>query len=180
MDDPRRGLAEHSVRLLLVTRFRATATAVGAAVAAIALTAGCAAGKQAQTAYEKPSIDGAQGVVGDIQLESVALHAPSGSSYAKGATVPLTVYFANNGTSDDTLTKISSASFPGGYSISTSSSSSSGAPRPQLPVRRAAPPVTKITFTFAKAGQTTVTVPVQTTNEPDERTLPAGSASASG
>lgn len=211
-----------------MTRFRAAATAVGAAVVAVALTAGCAAGKQAQTAQEKPTIDGTQGSVGQIQLESVALHAPSGSSYAKGATVPLTVYIVNNGTTADSLTNIQSASFPGGYSVTSSGTSSASAGSSQAPSSAAASSggstggtgpqqigagsavgfglqdlgtgsgsspnsielkglttalhpgmAVKITFTFAKAGQTTLTVPVQLSSTPNDKSLPAEASSGS-
>ena len=203
-----------------MTRFRVATTAIGAAVLAVALTAGCAAGKQAQTAYEHPSVDAARGAVGDIQLESVALHAPSGSSWAKGESVPLTIYIANTGESADTLTKISSPTFPGGYSVtssggagssesaapSASSSGSSGGGQQiaagtavgfglqNLGTGTGSSPQSielknlskklfpgmgvKITFTFAKAGQTTLTVPVQVTAEPNDQILPSGSASA--
>ena len=206
---------------------RAAANAIGAAVVAAALSAGCAAGKQAQTAYEKPSVDAAQGAVGNILLESVALHAPDGSSYAKGATVPLTVYIANNGTTADTLTGITSTNFPGGYTVSSTAGASSAAPSggaastssgsaspktvqigageavgfglqnlgtgsgssaQSIQLSKLTPPsgaaalypgeAVQITFTFAKAGQTTLNVPVQVTTKPNEQYLPSGSASA--
>ena len=202
-------------------RVRAGAAAAGAACA---LVTGCATGQQAQTANEVSTLDSAQGKVGQIQLETVALQAPDGASYAVGASVPLTVYLVNNGRRPDSLVDISSPSFSGGWAITASSSSSSdtatpapassgassgaSSPSPSASVgpglaagfgiRNLTPQggqseqtivlmkLTKrlfpgnsvqLTFSFAQAGQTTLTVPVQLSREPDQQTLPGGQSS---
>ncbi|MGN6608619.1 MAG: hypothetical protein ACTHMS_16615, partial [Jatrophihabitans sp.] len=41
----------------------------------------------------------------------------TGPSYAVGASVPMTAYFANNGETADKLVKVSSPSFPGGWEV---------------------------------------------------------------
>jgi copper(I)-binding protein len=202
-----------------VSGLRAALTAFGAAV----LMTACAAGQQAQTAEEKPTLDGTEGNVGQISLVNVSLHAPSGTSYAAGSDAPMSIYISNGANSPDKLTNVSSPAFPGGWSVvkssSLTSSSASATPLPQSSSSAAsgatsgAPqtipaggavglgqsgvgvdggtsaktlvlkglagstaPLTpgmsvKITFTFANAGQTTLTVPVHLTAEPYEQSL---------
>lgn len=90
------------------------------ALAAVLLTAGCAAGKIAQTAYEKPTLDGIQTTVGALRLDGIAFSAPTtGSSYQSGASVPLQVYISNQSQHDDALTGISSPDFSGWGVVAT-------------------------------------------------------------
>lgn len=180
------------------------------ALSAAFLTAACAAGQQAQTANEKPSLDGTQGSVGSLQLEGVALHTPVGKSYAVGSSVPVSIYIANNGQSADTLTNVTSTAFSGWDIVSTPSlqvstapgaAAATGTPKaigagaavglgltnltdntgsPETLVltglaKKSAPlypgTAVKITFTFAKAGTTTLTVPVQVSKNPSHQIL---------
>lgn len=199
--------AEAADTLLRVSAFRAALAAVGAAV----LTAACAAGQDAQTANVKPTLDGTYGTVGSIYLEGVALHTPDGPSFTAGDSVPMSLYIANNGTSPDSLTNITSTSFSGWTVVPSSStdSASSASAAPQsvgpgssvgLGLKNLKPDGTgsentvvmqgykgdplfpgmavKITFTFASAGQTTLTVPVQISEQPHSQTLspPSGSS----
>lgn len=175
------------------------------------LTGACAAGQHAQTAEEKPTLDGTYGSVGKIQIEGVAFHAPSDASYPSGSSVPLAAYFVNNGNSPDKLLKVESSAFSGGWDVVSSSSlgsgtssgsgngspqtigansavgfgmqnlNSSGATSPKALVLRGlakqdAPlfpgTAVKVTFIFANAGQTTLTVPVAITTNPKQATLP--------
>ncbi|MGH8860246.1 MAG: hypothetical protein ACRDVG_03255 [Jatrophihabitantaceae bacterium] len=204
-----------------MSAFRAVLVALSATV----LTAACAAGQQAQTADEITTVDGTQGSVGNIQLESVALQAPSGPSYADGASVPLTAYIVNNGQSADSLVRVSSSAFTGGWDVvstpallpgpsgaagaaSSAAPSSgraqkigagaavgfgltdlspSGAGSPETLVLRGLTngplfpgTAVKITFTFADAGQTTLTVPVQVSAKPNNATLPPATGSVAG
>ncbi len=182
------------------------------------LTGACAAGQHAQTAEEKPSLDGTYGSVGKLQIEGVAFHAPSGASYPSGSSVPLSVYIANNGTTPDKLVNVQSSAFSGGWSVvpgasldsgsastsTASSTSGSGGPQTIGPnqavgfgmqnltpsgsgspkaivlrglTQQSAPlfpgTAVKVTFTFANAGQTTLTVPVKISTDPSLQTLPA-------
>lgn len=181
------------------------------AVAAALLSAGCAAGQQAATSEERPTLDGTYGTVGKIQIEGVSFHAPSGPSWASGSAVPLSAYIVNNGNSADKLVKVSSNAFSGGWdvvstpSLGSSGSSGSGNGRPQTigagssvgfglqnlsPAGAGSPESLvlfgltkqyaplfpggelKVTFTFANAGATTLTVPVHLSSKPNEMTLP--------
>jgi copper(I)-binding protein len=189
---------------------------VGAVVAAGAVfaSASCAAGQQAQTAEEHPSIDGQNATIGSIQLVGVAIQPPSSPSYAAGASVPVSLAVVNNGATADTLTSVTSPSFSGWGIVSTTAVASStvsakgtptrippgsslrlglhnlGGTDPNTPqtlvmsglAKRSSPlfpgSAVKLTFTFAKAGAKTVTVPVQLTTVPNQATLPAPSGSA--
>lgn len=209
-----------------VSRFR-TAIVAACAVSAALLTSACAAGQVAQTAEEKPSLDGTYGSVGKISLEGVAFQAPSGSSYADGSSVPLTAYIVNNGQSPDRLVKVTSSAFTGGWDVvstpsllagpsgqpksKTSSTPTNGSPQTIPPgsavsfglqnltssgagspeslvllglAKQQAPlfpgSAIKVTFTFADAGQTTLTVPVQLRGTPNAATIAPPSGSAAG
>ena len=180
------------------------------------LTAACGAGQIAATANEKPAVDATNGGVGKIQIVGVALHSPSGKSYASGASVPLTAYIVNNGESADKLVKVSSTEFSGGWDVVSTPSLAAGpsgaSSASTQPVTNGAPQTigagsavgfglenlspsgagspeslvllgykgpqplfpgsaVKVTFTFANAGQATLTVPVQLTNAPNGQTI---------
>jgi copper(I)-binding protein len=90
------------------TRRRAV-IGVTAAIAALLTVTGCAAGQVAQTAEEVPVIDGYYATVGAIALRGVAVAAPAQTNWAKGSDAPLQLIIANSGTSDDTLTSISTS-----------------------------------------------------------------------
>lgn len=112
-----------------------------AAAAAVLVTASCAAGQHAQTAYERPTPQNfAYADVGSLHLRTVAIQAPDnvtggGTNYPTGAAVPLTLAIVNSGGRKDTLRSVSSPAFSGWGVYSTgsivqaaSSSSSSSAP----------------------------------------------------
>jgi hypothetical protein len=193
-----------------------------AAAGVVVLTAACAAGQQAQTADERPTLDGTYGHVGQIKLNGVALQAPTGAAYTAGSDVPLAVYITNNGGGKDVLTNVSSSAFTGGWDVvastagSTSTSPSatpqssaaaapsSGSPQTISPggalavglrgldssgggssaqtivlhgLARGAAPLSSgqsvpITFTFAKAGRVTLTVPVQLGTDSNNQSIP--------
>jgi periplasmic copper chaperone A len=169
------------------------------AACAVALTAGCAAGQDAQTAEEVPSLDGTQGQVGAMILNAVALRTPSGSSWAPGASVSLTAHITNNGRATDSLKSVSSPEFSKGWTVvpfAQNVTTGSSQPAPQrigagnaigygfenlnsdgahsanaiylrgLTSRLWPGSSVKVTFTFASAGSTTLTVPVQLSDEP--------------
>jgi hypothetical protein len=98
----------------LPARVRLVGIGILAASAAL-LSAGCAAGQHAATAEETPAIDGAAGTnVGNIQIRSVSIAAPSsGTSYPAGANADLIVTFVNNGAQADHLTGIASTNITG-------------------------------------------------------------------
>ena len=92
-------------------RARRTGTGRAATVAAVALLAGCATGRDAQTADQTPAIDGVSVTSGVLGIRGAAIQAPDvGSSYAVGENAPLIVTLVNNGTAGDTLTGVTATS----------------------------------------------------------------------
>ena len=86
---------------------------LGVAVVAALVTAGCAAGQQASTANERPTLDGADGSVGSINLRGLHIDAPTGSlvAYPVGSDVSVRLVIVNNGQQPDRLIRISSPAF---------------------------------------------------------------------
>jgi copper(I)-binding protein len=78
------------------------------AVLAALLTASCAAGQNAQTSEVTAAVDGSAAKVGSIELHEVAVVAPNGNSYAKGASAQVALVIVNTGSTDDTLVGVSS------------------------------------------------------------------------
>jgi hypothetical protein len=92
-------------------RARRTGIGVTAAVAAAVLLAGCATGRDAQTANQKPAIDGISATSGTLGIRGAAIQAPaSGAFYTAGQSAPLTLTLINNGTVADTLTGVTATS----------------------------------------------------------------------
>jgi copper(I)-binding protein len=81
---------------------------IGLAVVATLLTASCAAGQVAQTADEKPTLDGTNASVGMIDLRALAVQAPTGTYYPSGSDLPLKLVIVNNSNQPDSLTSITS------------------------------------------------------------------------
>ena len=93
--------------------------AVSLLACAALLTSACAAGQHAQTAEQTPAMDAGGGAVGTIQLHAVAIAAPpNGPSYSSGQDAVLNLVIVNTGTSDDTLTGISTSAATAVTSVS--------------------------------------------------------------
>jgi copper(I)-binding protein len=107
---------------------RAGAVVLGTALSAL-LVAGCAAGQDAQTVNQRPPIDGASAAAGNIAVRAAGLAAPRGTFYAKGDPAQLELVLVNNGTSDDTLTSVTSPAAGGTqFGTADSSAGTSGSP----------------------------------------------------
>lgn len=109
---------------------RRVGAAVGSGAMALLLVTGCAAGIQAQTVEQTPSIDGVQAEAGDISIRAAGLAAPeSGASYAKGSSVPLRMVLVNKGAKADKLVSVTSPVAAGAeFGGSSGSSAASGSP----------------------------------------------------
>lgn len=83
---------------------------LGVAVAAALVTAGCAAGQQASTANEQPTLDGVDGSVGPINLRGLQVETPTGNlvAYPVGSDVAIRLVIVNNGQQTDRLVSITS------------------------------------------------------------------------
>jgi copper(I)-binding protein len=76
-------------------------------VGAVAL-AGCGAGQYAQTAEQKPTVDGQAAQVGPIAIRNAALEYPAGGAYQRGSDARLRMVVVNGGIAADALTSVSS------------------------------------------------------------------------
>jgi copper(I)-binding protein len=79
------------------------------ATAAALLMSACAAGRQAQTAEEKPTLDGSNATVGDIGLRSIAIAPPKSGTYEPGSDVVLIGAIVNEGSTADQLTAVTTS-----------------------------------------------------------------------
>jgi copper(I)-binding protein len=112
---------ETASRAGLLRRFGA---AVGSGALGILLVTGCAAGQNAQTVEQTPSIDGVQAEAGNIAIRAAGIAAPeSGTSYPKGSDAPLRMVIINRGTAADKLVSVSST-VAGGARFSSGASAS--------------------------------------------------------
>lgn len=142
-----------------------------AAVASLALT-GCAAGQISQTAQEVAAIDGGNATVGAVGVRNALLATPAGPNYAQGSNVELLVVLANTGIATDTLTAVST---PAAGKVTLPES---GVPLPgqaNVTVGGEGATITltgltralcygqsiPLTFSFQKAGQVTLNVPIE-------------------
>ncbi|WP_196073228.1 copper chaperone PCu(A)C [Nakamurella alba] len=156
-----------------------------ARIAALALAAGlaftgCAAGQVSQTADQVAAIDGANGTVGQIGVRDVLFPETEPGGYATGANVPLLLRVSNEGLAADTLTSVTST-----VATSVTIGGTATVPAQTLTTIDEQSPITltlegltaaipygfsvPVTFTFEKAGNVTVNVPIAI---PAERTGP--------
>ena len=178
-----------------MNRFESRSSAVIVALAACGLAAaatlsGCSAGQVAQTASQQAAINGTAATVGDITLRNVHLRAPQTSDYVRpGGEVEL-LFVASNESPDsaDKLTSITSdfgtVSLSGDTSLPAQDVLVVGEPDGQVAALEQAEkadaakavvdlnkPITNgltydFTFTFEKAGKTTVPVPISAGEAP--------------
>jgi copper(I)-binding protein len=85
----------------------------GVAVAAALATSACAAGQQASTANQVPTLDGTYGSVGQINLRGLNIAAPGegSTSYPAGSDVAVKLVIVNNARTTDRLSSITSPGF---------------------------------------------------------------------
>ncbi len=102
--------------------------------------AGCAAGQRAHTAEEVPAGVGGSGSIGNLRLLNVNVAAPPNRSYPQGSDADLQLHIANDGSSPDKLTSVTtniassvtfySAGAGAGSSASGSGTSANGSTSP--------------------------------------------------
>lgn len=145
---------------------------LAAVVATIALS-GCAAGQISQTAQEVASIDGGNATVGDIGVRNALLATPAGPNYAQGSNVSLLVLLANTGIATDTLTGMSTPAagqvtlpqsgvpLPGQTNVTVGGEGGTVITLNGLTRALCYGQSIPLTFSFQKAGQLTLNVPIQ-------------------
>ncbi len=182
------------------SRSSAVTVALGACGLAVAATlSGCSAGQVAQTATQQAAVNGTAATVGDITLRNVHLRAALKSDYVQPGSEVELLFVASNESPDsaDKLTSITSDSGtvtlsgdtslpaqdvlivgePDGQVAALEQAETADAAKAMVDINK---PITNgltynFTFTFEKAGQTTVAVPISAGEAP--RRDSAGDAS---
>jgi len=178
-----------------VDRIKPRTSAVAAALAACGLAAtvalsGCGVGQVSQMATQEPAVNGTSGNLGPISLRNVHLRAAQSSDYVQpGRDIELLFVAVNNSPdANDKLVSITSdvgkVALTGDTSIPANGVLTVGTPDGQIAPLEAAEradaakaavtlsqPITNgltynFTFTFEKAGETTVTVPISAGEAP--------------
>lgn len=103
---------------LSVPRRPRRAVVAAAAVAALLPLAGCAAGIQAETSRERPTVDGIGSAIGTLTIRNAYVGGPGQA----GGSAPLLLSVFNNGTEPDRLVSVSSpdaasVTLPGGLDL---------------------------------------------------------------
>lgn len=90
------------------TRRSATPRSVLAALAVVGgmVLAGCAAGQQAQTAEQRPTVDGQNASLGPLALRDVALEYPAAGVYEQGGDARLEMVLTNDSGAADALVEV--------------------------------------------------------------------------
>jgi copper(I)-binding protein len=169
-----------------VNRFILAACGIAAGIA----LSGCGAGQVSQTATQEPAVNGTLATVGPIALRNVHLRAAQSTDYVQpGSDAELLFVAANNSpdVNDKLLsvtTDIGTVSLSGDTSVPANGVLVVGEPDGQIaPLESAekaeavkakvalSKPITngltyKLTFTFEKAGQTSVQVPISAGEQP--------------
>lgn len=173
------------------SRSSAVTVALGACGLAVAATlSGCSAGQVAQTATQQAAVNGTAATVGDITLRNVHLRAAQKSDYVQPGSEVELLFVASNESPDsaDKLTSITSDSGtvtlsgdtslpaqdvlivgePDGQVAALEQAETADAAKAMVDINK---PITNgltynFTFTFEKAGQTTVAVPISAGEAP--------------
>lgn len=181
-----------------MNRFKSRGSVVTVAVAAWGLAAatvlaGCSAGQISQTATQQAAVNGAAASVGEVALRNLHLRAQQDSDYVQPGTEVELLFVASNESPDepDKLVSITSGvgkvSLTGDTSLPPMDTLIVGEPDGQIAALEQAEradaaeatvdlskPITNgltydFTFTFEKAGQTTVSVPISAGEAPARR-----------
>jgi copper(I)-binding protein len=159
-------------------------------VAASVVLSGCSAGQVSQTATQEPAVNGTSGNIGNIALRNVHLRAEQTTDYVQPGTEVELLFVAANNSPDvaDKLVSITSdigeVTLTGGGDLPVNGSLLVGAPDGQISALQSVEPTDAaearvdlskpisngltydFTFTFEKAGQTTVPVPISAGETP--------------
>jgi copper(I)-binding protein len=176
-----------------VNRFAPRASAVVPALAACALAlgiSGCGAGQISQTATQEPAVNGVNAGVGSIALRNVHLRAPQTSDYVQPGTEVELLFVAANNSPDqpDRLVSIrsdvGSAPLRGDTTVPPNGVLIAGEPDGQVAALESVDPATPLTvdvrltkpitngltypftFTFQRAGDVAVQVPISAGETP--------------
>jgi len=140
--------------------------------------AGCGAGQVAQTAQDKPTVDGQMAQIGPIAIRDAALEYPPGGVYERGTDARLRMTIVNSGVSSDSLVSVSS---PAATAVTISEGGSAAAtgtatPEPGATASGTASPTGTASATPTAGGSPSPTASGAPTASP--QTTPTASAPA--
>lgn len=146
------------------------------AVAAAVLTSACAAGQQASTANEKPTIDGTNISVGSMALRGLLIDAPTGATpyYPAGSDASVKLVLVNTGQKADQLVSITSPAFSSWGAFATTAQAGAVVDADQSKQAAATATTSSAASSSAASGTTTASASGTATGSA------SGSASASG
>jgi copper(I)-binding protein len=188
--------------------FAVTSGMAACGLAATVLLSGCGAGQLSQTAVQMPAVNGTNAWVGQVNygiaLRNLHLRAPQNSDFIKPGSTADMLFVAVNGSADapDRLVSITSdvgrVSLTGSPTVPAGGSLIVGTPDGQpspldategAKTVEASVTLTKpisnglnydFTFTFEKAGSSTIAVPISAGESPRQDGEPGGTSSAEG
>ncbi|MFB1294552.1 hypothetical protein ACAG24_003490 [Mycobacterium sp. pW049] len=164
---------------------------------------GCGAGQVSQTATQEPAVNGTSGKAGPIALRNVHIRAAQTTDYVEPGSEAELIFVAANSSADnpDKLVSITSdigsVTLTGGGDVPVNGVLVVGAPDGQVAALESVEPADAaeatirlskpisngltydFTFTFEKAGETTVAVPISAGETP-RRDGPVGGGSSEG
>lgn len=134
--------------------------------------AGCGAGQVAQTAQQRPTVDGQNGSVGMLALRNVALEYPTAGVYKEGGDARLRMVVVNEGPSSDALVSVRSDA---AQEVVLTDATSTPPPIAASPSAAATGTASGAPTGTAEPGDSTVTA---TPGEPSDTPGATGSASS--
>lgn len=147
------------------------------AAAAALLLSGCAAGQVSQTAQQVVAIDGGNATAGHIGVRNVLVATPPAANYPQGSSAALSMVVSNDGLDTDSLIGISTPaaesvalsaqkiSLPAQSNVTLADGGAATATLTGFTKAFCYGQSIPLTFSFEKAGQLTVNVPIETPNE---------------
>lgn len=145
--------------------------------AAALLLSGCAAGQVSQTAQQVVAIDGGNATVGHIGVRNVLVATPPAANYPQGSSAALSMVVSNDGLDGDSLIGISTPAaksvalsaqkipLPAQSNVTLADGGAATATLTGFTTAFCYGQSIPLTFSFEKAGQLTVNVPIETPNE---------------
>ncbi|OAN42430.1 hypothetical protein [Mycolicibacterium iranicum] len=185
-------------------RSSAAAAVATFGLAVSVVLSGCGAGQVSQTATQEPAVNGTSGKAGPIALRNVHIRAEQTTDYVEPGSEAELIFVAANTSADvpDKLVSITSdigsVTLTGGGDVPVNGSLMVGSPDGQATALEAvepadtaeatielSKPITNgltydFTFTFEKAGETTVAVPISAGETPRRDGPVGGGAEGSG
>jgi copper(I)-binding protein len=141
--------------------------------------AGCGAGQIAQTAQQRPTVDGQQAQAGPIAIRDAALEYPTSGVYERGADARLRMVVVNTGIASDALTSVTSTAAPDVTITAGTSAAATGSASPAPSASDTGSASGSATFSPSPTPSGTESGTPTGTAEPPQSSVSAGSGAPS-